>query len=62
MLFGGCDKQYSGTGALERKSTIKVHDPILGCFLAGERGLRYFFVLSWCPLCNELCQGSALDC
>ena len=36
MLSGGCDKQHSGTGALQRKSTIKVHDPVLLSFLAGE--------------------------
>ena len=44
VLFGGCNKQHAGTGALQRESPIKVHDPVTACFLAGESGLLDFFV------------------
>ena len=62
VLSGGRDEQHTGTGALQRESPIKVHDPVAVCFLAGESGLLDFFVRRRGPLCNELRQDSALDC
>ena len=44
VLPGRCDEQHTGTGALQRESPIKVHDPVAVCFLAGESGLLDFFV------------------
>ena len=44
VLSGGRDEQHTGTGALQRESPIKVHDPVAVCFLAGESGLLDFFV------------------
>src|SRR6266566_8112985 len=29
VLSGGCNEQHAGTGALQRKGSIKVHDPCL---------------------------------
>ena len=44
VLSGGRDKQHTSTGALQRESPVKVHNPIAACFLAGESGLLNFFV------------------
>ena len=44
VFSGGCDEEHTGTGALQRESPIKVHDPVVTCFLAEESGLLDFFV------------------
>ena len=44
VFSDGCDEQHTGTGALQRESPVKVHDPVAVRFLAGESGLLDFFV------------------
>src|SRR4051812_3357035 len=61
VLSGGHDKQHACTGALQRESTIKVHQPFFACFLDGDACLWNLFVWCWRPLCYEFCQCSTLD-
>src|SRR3954464_3526410 len=56
VLSGGCDKQHASTGALQRKGTIKVHQPLFACFFDGDARFRNFFIWCWRPLCYEFCQ------
>ena len=62
VLSGGCDEQHASTGGLQQESSIKVHDPVVTRFLAGESGLLYLFVGRRGPFWNELRQDSALNC
>src|SRR3954465_8409471 len=61
VLSGGCDKQHASAGALQRESTIKVHQPLFACLLDGDARFWNFLVWCWRPLCYKLCQCSALD-
>src|SRR3989337_2257517 len=59
VLPRGSNEKHASSCSLWGEDTIKVHDPFLGRFLAGDSCLQHFFIRGRRPFCNKLRQCSA---